>query len=194
MDPSEFEYAGFWIRVWAALIDTVLLMLVTTPLLGALYGWETGFEAHVRTGFRPTEFVVTWLLPALAVLVFWRYRSATPGKMVIHARIVDARTGEPPSLGQLIGRYLGYFVSTFPFCLGLIWVGIDARKQGWHDKLARTVVIRSKRRGAEPVRFEGSHAEGPRAEGTHVESSRAQTSRVESSSVAAAQRDNPHGG
>ena len=93
------------------------------------------------------------------MIAFWHYRSATPGKMVIHARIVDARTGEPPSVGQLIGRYLGYFVSTLPFFLGLIWVGIDARKQGWHDKLARTVVIRDKRRGAEAVRFEGAPVE-----------------------------------
>jgi uncharacterized RDD family membrane protein YckC len=153
IDPDEYEYAGFWIRVWASLIDTALLMLVTMPLLGLLYGWNSGFDMHSGSTFRPTEFIVSWVLPAIAVIVFWRYRSATPGKMVIHARIVDATTGGPPSLGQLIGRYLGYFVSTFPFFLGLIWVGIDRRKQGWHDKLAGTVVLRSKRHGKEPVSF-----------------------------------------
>lgn len=150
---SEYEYTGFWARVGAALIDTVLVMLVTVPLLGMLYGWDYAFDAPAGAGWRPVEFVVSWLLPAIAIIVFWRYRSATPGKMVIGARIVDAKTGGPPSTGQLIGRYLGYFVSTFPFCLGLIWVGLDRRKQGWHDKLAGTVVIRSKRRGTEPVRF-----------------------------------------
>jgi uncharacterized RDD family membrane protein YckC len=153
IDPSEYEYAGFWIRVWAALIDTVLFIAVTTPILGALYGWNYSFDASYETGFRPTEFIVSWVLPALAVLIFWRYRSATPGKMVIGARIVDAKTGEAPSMGQLIGRYLGYYVSAFPFCLGLIWVAFDRRKQGWHDKLAGTVVLRSKRHGKEPVRF-----------------------------------------
>jgi uncharacterized RDD family membrane protein YckC len=153
VDPDEYEYAGFWIRVWAALIDTVLIVAVTTPLLGALYGWDYSFDAQLGGSFQPTHFFVTWVLPAVAVLVFWRYRSATPGKMLIGARIVDATTGEAPSLGQLIGRYLGYYVSSIPFCLGLIWVGIDRRKQGWHDKLAHTVVIRSKRHGKEPVRF-----------------------------------------
>ncbi|HEX7438367.1 MAG TPA: RDD family protein [Caldimonas sp.] len=154
IDASEYEYAGFWIRVWAALIDTVLILFVTLPLLGALYGWDYAFESSVDGGtFRPTEFAITWLLPAIAVLVFWRYRSATPGKMVIGARIVDATTGEPPSTWQLIGRYLGYYVSSIPLCLGLIWVGFDRRKQGWHDKLANTVVIRSKRHGTEPVHF-----------------------------------------
>ena len=154
IDPNEYEYAGFWIRVWASLIDTVLLMLIITPIVGALYGWNDAIELQLDSGFQPTRFAVTWLLPAIAVLVFWRYRSATPGKMVIGAKIVDATTGLAPSLGQLIGRYLGYYVSAVPLCLGLFWVGFDRRKQGWHDKLANTVVIRSKRRGAEPVKFD----------------------------------------
>ena len=64
--------------------------------------------------------------------------------MVISAKIVDAQTGEKPSLGQFIGRYFAYYVSTIPFGLGLIWVAFDRRKQGWHDKLAGTVVIRKK--------------------------------------------------
>ena len=152
IDASEFEYAGFWIRVWAALIDTFLLLLITTPILGALYGWEYTWHSG-DAPFRPTEFLISWILPAIAVILFWRYRAATPGKMVIGARIVDAKTGEAPSIAQLVGRYLAYFVSTTPFCLGLIWVGFDRRKQGWHDKLASTVVIRSKRHGKEPVRF-----------------------------------------
>ena len=152
IDPNQYEYAGFWIRVWASLIDTVLVLLVTTPLLGMLYGWNYSFDSET-TPFRPVEFAVTWLLPAIAVIVFWRYRSATPGKMIIGAKIVDARTGEAPSTGRLIVRYLGYYLSAFPFCLGFLWVAFDRRKQGWHDKLANTVVIRSKRHGAEPVRF-----------------------------------------
>ncbi|MFC6518537.1 RDD family protein [Undibacterium arcticum] len=73
--------------------------------------------------------------------------------MVIGARIVDAKTGGSPSFAQHVIRYLGYFVSTIPFCLGLIWVGIDKKKQGWHDKLAGTVVVRPKYKGTEPVRF-----------------------------------------
>jgi uncharacterized RDD family membrane protein YckC len=46
------------------------------------------------------------------------------------------------SAGQMVMRYIGYYISTIPLLLGLIWVGIDSRKQGWHDKLAGTVVIR----------------------------------------------------
>lgn len=67
--------------------------------------------------------------------------------------IVAAGTGEKPTTAQFIGRYLAYYISILPLFLGLIWVGIDKRKQGWHDKLAGTVVLRNKK--PEPVMFEG---------------------------------------
>jgi uncharacterized RDD family membrane protein YckC len=90
----------------------------------------------------PADFLINWVLPALAVLLFWIYRQATPGKMAISARIVDAQTGGRPSNGQLVGRYFAYYLSMLPLFLGFIWVAFDPRKQGWHDKLAGTVVVR----------------------------------------------------
>ena len=89
----------------------------------------------------------------VAVIWFWTAKQATPGKMLLSLRVVDAKTGNSLSVGQSLVRYAGYFVSAIPFCLGLIWVGIDSKKQGWHDKIAGTVVVRSKSRGTEAVRF-----------------------------------------
>ncbi len=88
--------------------------------------------------------MVSWVFPLIAIVVFWTYKQATPGKMAISARIVDAKTGEKPTLQQYIVRYLGYFVATIPLGLGIFWVAWDKRKQGWHDKLANTVVISNK--------------------------------------------------
>ena len=65
--------------------------------------------------------------------------------MAISAQVVDARTGGRLSLGQSVLRYFGYFVSTIPFGLGLLWVAFDPKKQAWHDKIAGTVVIRKPR-------------------------------------------------
>ncbi|MES9886029.1 MAG: RDD family protein [Candidatus Sedimenticola sp. 6PFRAG1] len=79
----------------------------------------------------------------MAIILFWRYWGATPGKMLIHVKIVDARTYNPPSVGQLVGRYLGYLASAIPLMLGFIWIAFDRKKQGFHDKLSGTVVIRS---------------------------------------------------
>ncbi len=136
------KYVGFWKRVIAALSDTLIVVVDSVPLLLAVYG--TGYFSKVAKsgGFAGVwDFVVQVVLPAIAVILFWKFRGATPGKMAISAKIVDATTEGAPSPGQLIGRYFAYIVSILPLCLGLIWVAFDRRKQGFHDKLANTVVI-----------------------------------------------------
>lgn len=152
MQQEDLEYVGFWPRVGAALIDTILLCVILYPLLTWIYGGEYWLDARLVKG--PVDFLLSWVLPAIAVVLFWTYRQATPGKMAISAKVVDARTGGTPSTRQLVIRYLGYYVSTLPLCLGLIWVAFDPRKQGWHDKLAGTVVVRPSHRGVAPVTFE----------------------------------------
>jgi uncharacterized RDD family membrane protein YckC len=151
---QNLEFVGFWIRVWATIIDTFLIGLITVPLLISVYG--TDYYATESTGFiaGPAGFFISWVFPAIAIIVFWNYKSATPGKMAISAKIVDAQTGKKASTRQLVGRYFGYFLSTIPLGLGIIWVAFDKRKQGWHDKLAGTVVVRMQNTGSEPVKFE----------------------------------------
>ena len=150
---DDCEYAGFWIRVVASIIDSILVMMVTLPLLISIYGWKyfDGEETGVIAG--PMDLLISWVFPAAAVIAFWLYRQATPGKMALSLRVVDAATGKSLTPGQGIGRYFAYFVSIVPLCLGLIWVAFDRRKQGWHDKLANTVVIRVGHSGPAPVRF-----------------------------------------
>jgi uncharacterized RDD family membrane protein YckC len=154
MQEQDMEYAGFWVRLGATIIDTLLLIAITVPLVLSFYG--TAYFDPEQTGLiaGPADFLINWVLPAIAVILFWMYRQATPGKMLLSLRIVDAATGNKPSAGQCVGRYFAYIVSTLPLCLGFVWIAFDKRKQGWHDKLAGTVVIRSKQRGAEPVRFD----------------------------------------
>lgn len=138
----EPEYIGFWKRVFAALIDTLIVLVVSVPLLLAVYGRSYFAMAQESGGYLGAwDFLIQVVLPTVAVIVFWKFRGATPGKMAISAKIVDARTGGPPSTGQLVGRYFGYILSILPLGLGLVWVGIDRRKQGFHDKLANTMVI-----------------------------------------------------
>ena len=153
-NTDDLQYAGFWVRVGASLIDSILLMLVTTPLLVAIYGWaglDYGYAVR-STGF--VDILVTWILPVVAVIWFWVKMQGTPGKLLLSLRVVDAKTGRNLSVGQSFARYLGYFVSAIPLGLGLLWVGFDSKKQGWHDKIAGTVVVRNRRHGVEPVRFD----------------------------------------
>ncbi len=153
----EPKYVGFWMRVVATLLDTVVLLAVIVPLLYTLYG-SSYFKIDLQSlleaasGVLPTtppkplfagpaDVLINLVLPIVALVLFWRFKGATPGKMLISAKIVSVRTGGEPSTGQLLGRFLGYLVSLLPFCLGFIWIAFDKRKQGWHDKLAGTVVV-----------------------------------------------------
>jgi uncharacterized RDD family membrane protein YckC len=141
--PGEQDvvYAGFWLRVLASVIDTILVSIVTVPILMAIYGRDYFEGTSLIKGL--ADVLVSYVLPAVAVILFWIARQATPGKMALSLKIVDADDFGPLSKGQAVGRYFGYYVSIFGLMLGFLWVAFDARKQGWHDKLARTVVIRS---------------------------------------------------
>jgi uncharacterized RDD family membrane protein YckC len=160
LDETQYEYVGFWARVLASLVDTVLVCLLIWPLLTVIYGseyWTEYFapltailggslDAVVSAPSRgPADVIVSYVLPAVVIIIFWIARQATPGKMLIGARIVDAETGGPLTRRQAIVRYLGYYVSLFGLGLGFLRVGWDRRKQGWHDKMAGTVVVRRRR-------------------------------------------------
>ena len=139
MDEQNYIYAGFWMRFGATIIDSILLAIITIPLSLAVYGKKFFLSTSFILG--PADFMINWILPAIAIILFWMYRSATPGKFWLNMRIINAKTGGKISIGQSIVRYLGYFVSFIPLLLGYIWVAFDKRKQSWHDKMAGTLVI-----------------------------------------------------
>ena len=140
--PGDTKYAGFWLRLGAFLIDTLIVSVIVLIILLAIFGKDyLRLQEQGETLWADILFQV--VLPAVAAILFWRYRGATPGKMLLSARIVDAGTLGPPSTGQLIGRYFAYLVSIIPLFLGFLWIAFDKRKQGWHDKLAGTVVVRT---------------------------------------------------
>lgn len=152
MERTDLEYVDFWPRVGAMLIDTVMLFMICWPLMLWVYGpsiWTN--QAFIRG---PADFFISWVMPAAVTIFFWSQWQATPGKMAISARIVDATTGQTPGVERLVLRYLGYLVSMLPLFLGYIWIAFDPRRQAWHDKLAGTVVVRSKDRRPAAVRFD----------------------------------------
>ena len=154
---EELEYAGFWVRGGAAIIDSVICIVAMTVFL-VLVRLGCGvdvLEQELQNPYSLTKVLEQIVIPAVFTFGFWMTMQATPGKIVVGVRILDAGTGEAPTVLQWTIRYLGYIVSTIPLGLGLIWAGFDDRKQAWHDKLAGTVVVRSKRRGPVPVKFGG---------------------------------------
>ena len=167
MKENDVAYAGFWLRVVAMLIDTGLVVLIITPLIN-IYGANQDeinallarsfdemrqmdpqllimdLKKILASKFSGFNLLLSCIFPAIAAIIFWKYKSATPGKMIV--KIVDAKTGGRPSMGQCLIRYLGYYIAFLSCGLGIILVAFDDRKQGLHDKLAGTLVIKTKRK------------------------------------------------
>jgi uncharacterized RDD family membrane protein YckC len=80
-------------------------------------------------------------LPAVLTIVLWVVLGATPGKFLMGCHIVDQRTGRRPSIARALLRYFGYLLSALPLGLGFFWILWDRRHQGWHDKVAGTLVV-----------------------------------------------------
>lgn len=168
---NQVTYVGFWRRFVAFIVDSIVASIVLAPVMIGVYGsgyWNkvsAEWDRLMRLLADPNVDAATRIVQAneimngpgsalaalsdvrimiglaITIVLFWRFRKATPGKMVVRANIVNARTLGPASTGQLIGRVAAYFVSGIPLFLGFLWIAFDRRKQGWHDKLAGTVVI-----------------------------------------------------
>jgi len=130
--------------VAAALIDTVVFAIVIAVFAYLLLGVEAFKTLPTNIDpQQPTDAILLAenLLPAVLTIALWVAFGGTPGKLMLNCKIIDARTGGKVGIGRAVLRYLGYFVSAIVFCLGFLWIAWDRRKQGWHDKIAGTLVI-----------------------------------------------------
>lgn len=145
------DYAGFWLRLAAMAIDSVVLAVLIWVFAG-LYplvvgrGWMGGAVTDAAGGVYWTFLILIPILTIAAFfIVFWRWRGQTPGKLLLGITIVRFNGG-PVSWGGAVMRFLGYIISAAPLFAGFFWVSYDLRRQGWHDKLAETYVIRGRPR------------------------------------------------
>lgn len=137
---AQIQYAGFWRRFAATMVDGLVVAIVIYVPLSLIYGEQYWLGDDVINGF--WDVVLSYILPFVGTIWFWLRYLGTPGKMALHLEVVDAKTGTKMSSDQAVLRYFAYLASILPLGLGFIWVAVDRRKQGWHDKLAGTVVIR----------------------------------------------------
>lgn len=133
------DYAGFWIRVVAYLIDAVILGLVGA-LLGLLSGGAIiDLEAQDTIGI--TDFF--GLIIGIAYFIGFEgsEMQATPGKKVLGLIVTDMQ-GQRISYPRAAGRYFGKILSGFILLIGYIMVAFTEKKQGLHDLLASTLVVK----------------------------------------------------
>lgn len=139
------QYAGFISRLIAFGIDIAIIsitLLVMTWLVNAvlqIFGLDeiTGMERAQKLALSG---VFALLFSASYFIFFWTLAGQTPGKTLMGLRIVTM-DGHPLSFGRSVRRFLGYILSIFAMWIGFLWILLDNRRQGWHDKIAGTFVI-----------------------------------------------------
>ena len=140
---SKYEYAGFWIRVVASIIDSILIAIAFIPIT-LIFG--VGTTQVSEAGFYSAYFLNSdwfWQLVSAAFYIFcWAKFAGTPGKRLLRLKVLNEKDGERITVGQGVIRYIGYIPACLCLFIGVIWVAFDDKKQGWHDKLAKTVVVR----------------------------------------------------
>ena len=145
------KFAGFWIRTVAYMIDGFLIVVLMAILTGVgIFGYTSGTTAtdtfsSFSYSFQESNWnflnVVVFALNMAYFTFFLGTRGQTPGKMLCGLKVVRL-DGSPISFGQAAVRTLGYYLNHFTLCIGFLWVAIDPRKQGLHDKIAGTYEIR----------------------------------------------------
>lgn len=139
---AGYIYGGFGVRALAFILDAIILGVLSTAL-APLFG--TGNMVMVegsRFEINYTANAISTLVGLIYFIGFWVWRQQTPGMIPFNLRVVSAETGEKIDWVRGLLRYVGLLISFVVIFLGVIWVAFDSRKQGWHDKIANTVVVR----------------------------------------------------
>jgi len=145
MPIDVWPKAGFWIRVVASLVD-LALVAATQIFCGILLGLAAGLAGGFHPDGQQAIALVSWLsgvvLGAAYRIFFLGYCGQTPGKMAVRVKVVRT-DGEDIGYGRAALReILGKFLSKIIFGIGYLMVAFDRQKQGLHDKIADTYVIK----------------------------------------------------
>lgn len=148
---KSLRYGGFWRRALAIWMDGLLIQLLLVLAFMTIrfalpdsLGRSLGSYSSFAAGY--AYLAVGALMNMAYYTVFHGMGGQTPGKWVVGVKVIRDN-GEEMTLGYAFLRWVGYLVSYIFLCIGFAWVAFDGRKQGWHDKIAGTLVIRTRGRG-----------------------------------------------
>jgi len=146
------EFAPHGERLVAYILDALILfviLIVAVVLLGGAVLTGSDFSAPNAPQIGPFAAISGLLFVLFVIIVsvgyfpfFWARGGQTPGMKPFGLYVVRDRDGGPVGLGQALLRLVGYWVNGIVLYIGFIWVFIDARRRGWHDLIAGTVVVK----------------------------------------------------
>ncbi len=128
------ERASFWTRFWAYSIDGICIIILTS-LVQFLFGGVTGiWFVGITTG--------RIIIGGLYFTYYFGTTGQTVGKKWMKIKVISA-DGTPMTLTKGFLRYIGYIISGVVLQLGFLWILFDKEDQGWHDKIAKTYVVKA---------------------------------------------------
>jgi uncharacterized RDD family membrane protein YckC len=158
-DPElRGHYAGFISRAIAFILDLLVMLTIQSVIvflarlilnfLGIPFVQEVAVQDNQAQVSRPVIVLITWIVAFLSSITFfglyaaicWTLIDRTIGQAFLGLRVLRP-TGDSISFWRAIKRAIGYLLAILPFFLGFFWILVDDRRQGWHDKLADTVVV-----------------------------------------------------
>lgn len=146
---TQFEYGGRWRRLGAAIIDNVLVGVVTGILTAPFGTWNNAFDTH--STFEAKQAFGNLVTGVLGFLYYWLLHARwgqTLGKRLLNIRVVRADDGGAIGYGQSAWREIFEWLLAFITCgIGFFvdnaWILWDERRQALHDKVAKTVVVKA---------------------------------------------------
>lgn len=141
------EYAGFWRRFVAYIIDSLLVSIVFWIAYFLFFTDSLSFtdfqgSSDDITAWYLVFFLVFYVIPWLYfALMEASSKQATLGKMALGIKVTD-EAGNRISFGRATGRYFGKILSGFFLYIGYIMIAFTRKKQGLHDMLASTLVVK----------------------------------------------------
>lgn len=130
------SYAGFWRRVSASIVDSILLTTIYNLL--SWFVWPDSWKANQFFLFATTT-IFTWLYFSILES---SAKQGSLGKVVLGLKVVDYNT-QRISFTRATGRYFSKFISAAILMIGFIMIAFTAKKQGLHDMIAGTLVIKT---------------------------------------------------
>jgi uncharacterized RDD family membrane protein YckC len=129
------EKAGFGTRFLAILIDSIGLAVISGVVAGVFNAGGPGST---------TASSLQTLIGVAYFCYFWSTygKGQTLGMRALNIRVVKTDGSTLDLMGAFI-RYIGLVVSIACLFIGVIWAAFDANKQGWHDKIAGTYVVKA---------------------------------------------------
>lgn len=142
---ADLAKAGFWIRVVAAVIDSFAagaIQMTFAALLGVVIGLTNGGDAEAQSGLAIVTGFFSIVIGVAYYVFFTGYCGQTPGKMALRIKVIRTDGSDMDYGRALLRETLGKFVSGILLGIGYLMVAFDPQKQGLHDKIADTYVIK----------------------------------------------------